>query len=175
LADKQRVDEFLRLYSRHYTHLQTFVLSLVPNWNDAEEILQESSSVLWAKFGQFEEGTNFLGWACRIARFEAYRHFRSQKREHTAFSESFADLVASETVQMAGELDRRREALAECVSKLRENERELLRLRYEQGYSGSETASQVGRSIHAVYKSMKIIRNKLYQCVQGKLGLETSL
>jgi len=174
LAEKKRVDEFLRLYSRHYTHLQAFVLSIVPNWNDAEEILQESSTVLWEKFDQFQQGTNFLGWACRIARFECYRHLRGRKREHLLFSESFANLVASETVHMADELDRRREALAQCVAKLKESERELLRLRYEKGYSGSETASRVGRSIHAIYKSMKIIRNKLYQCVQNQLGLETS-
>jgi len=175
LEDKQHVDEFLRLYSRHYTHLHAFVLSIVPSWNDAEEILQESSAVLWAKFGEFEKGTNFLGWACRIARFEAYRHLRSRKREQVMFSDSFADVVAGETVQMADELDRRHEALVHCVAKLKERDRELLHLRYEKGLSCSETASRVDRSIHAVYKSMKLIRSKLYECVQSKLGLETSL
>ena len=55
-----RVAEFLELYSTNYPRLQFFVTALLPTGNDASDVLQETSMVLWRKFDTFELGTQFL-------------------------------------------------------------------------------------------------------------------
>src|SRR3954471_22737634 len=67
---------FAALLARHHVALMGFVLSLVPSWSDAEDIVQEASALMWRKFGDFEPGTNFLAWACQIARFLVMNHIR---------------------------------------------------------------------------------------------------
>ena len=55
-----RVAEFLELYSTNYPRLQFYVTALLPTANDASDVLQETSMVLWRKFDTFELGTQFL-------------------------------------------------------------------------------------------------------------------
>ena len=50
-ADRQ--DEFVRLLAGHDRAIMLFILSLVPNWADAEEIRQETSVKLWQEFSKF--------------------------------------------------------------------------------------------------------------------------
>ena len=47
-----------------------YILSLVPNWADADEILQETNIRLWEEFEKFQPGTNFAAWAIRVAHFQ---------------------------------------------------------------------------------------------------------
>ena len=41
---------------------------------DAEDVLQEANLVLWRKFDQYQEGTNFFAWACQIIRYEVLKY-----------------------------------------------------------------------------------------------------
>ena len=81
-------------------------------------------------------------------------------------------MVADTAVEMSDELEARQRALALCVEKLSEGDREMLHLRYVEGAAGAEVANQVGRSVHAVYKSFKRIRHTLYDCVQSHVREE---
>jgi hypothetical protein len=58
--------------TRHERLVYGFMLSLVPNWADADEILQETNIRLWDEFEKFVPRTNFAAWAVRIARFSAH-------------------------------------------------------------------------------------------------------
>ena len=55
----ERVDAFVRLLGQNQRRLFLYVMSMVPNWNDAEEIIQETNLVLWREFARFQPGTNF--------------------------------------------------------------------------------------------------------------------
>jgi hypothetical protein len=54
--------EFLELYSHNYPRLQYYLMSLLPTADDAADVLQETSLVLWRKFAAYETGTNFFAW-----------------------------------------------------------------------------------------------------------------
>ena len=62
--------QFIRLMTRHERLVYGYILSLVPNWADADEILQETNIRLWEEFEKFEAGTNFAAWAVRVAHFQ---------------------------------------------------------------------------------------------------------
>src|SRR4051812_30687389 len=66
-APSERVDAFVQLLGQSQRRIFLFVMSMVPNWSDAEEIIQETNLLLWREFDKFQPGTNFAAWACRIA------------------------------------------------------------------------------------------------------------
>ena len=53
-------ERFTALLSRHHAPLMSFILSLRPNWADAEDLLQQTSVVLWRKFAEYRPGSSFL-------------------------------------------------------------------------------------------------------------------
>ena len=54
--------EFLRLFLQHQRRVYALILALLPNGPDADDILQETSAVLWQKFGEFERPV-LIAWA----------------------------------------------------------------------------------------------------------------
>ena len=63
--------EFVRLYTASSRRIYTYILTLLPNRTDAEDVFQDVSVLLWEKFPEFTPGTQFSAWACRIAYFKA--------------------------------------------------------------------------------------------------------
>ena len=57
----------MMLMTRHQRQIFSYIYILVPNRSDAEDLLQETSLVICEKFHEFEEGTDFVAWACQIA------------------------------------------------------------------------------------------------------------
>src|SRR5215216_2848989 len=69
-----------QLFVKHQLGLRAFILSLEPNFTDAEDLLQEVFLVITRKANDFEEGTNFFAWACTIARFKLLELLRDRAR-----------------------------------------------------------------------------------------------
>ncbi len=163
------VDQFMELYTAYESRLRGYVLSLVPKWSDAEEISQRCSFLLWKKFDQFEPGTNFYGWACQIARLEVKDFRKRAARERIIFSDEFIDTVADEAVEMNEEFPERSKALQKCIEQLPKNQRELLRLRYDERRSVVSVAKVVNKPIEGVYKALSRIRQALHFCIDSRL------
>src|SRR5262249_57400719 len=114
----ERVDEFVRLLGQNQRRLFLYVMNLVPNWTDAEEVIQEANLVLWREFGQFQPGTNFLAWACKVAFHQVLAWRKRKQRDRLEFSEAFLEAVAAEASAAADVLEERSTALAGCIAKL---------------------------------------------------------
>ncbi len=166
-----RADEFIQLFTANESSLRAYVLSLVPRWTDAEEIVQQCSVVLWKKFSQFRTGTNFFAWACQVARLEVKDYRRRQKRDRVVFSDEFIEAIADDALASQSELLVRLGALQHCVEKLSRDQRELLRLRYNDSGSIDSVAAAVNRSVDAVYKSLSRIRQALHDCINRTLAV----
>jgi RNA polymerase sigma-70 factor (ECF subfamily) len=163
-------EQFIELYTAHEVRLRGYVLSLVPRWSDAEDIVQKCSLILWKKFEQYEPGTNFFAWACQIVRFEVKAFARQMARERMVFNDEFLNLVAEETVESQQELQARIEALQKCVERLPRDHRELLRLRYDERRSVGSVAARVNRPVEGVYKALSRIRIALHTCIRRRLA-----
>jgi len=122
--------EFIQSFTRVQRSLFLYILSLVPRPVDAEEILQETNLIVWTKSQQFQPGTNFRAWACQIAYFEVLKYRERKQREKLTFNPDLMELIAAESLQQAELMDRRRQALADCLLKLRESDRALIQTRY---------------------------------------------
>jgi len=96
VVGRDRMAEFVELYSSHYPRLQFYIMAMLPTANDASDVLQETSLVLWRKFDTFQSGTNFFAWACKIARLQALKHRERQGRTGQLFELSVLEKLAAE-------------------------------------------------------------------------------
>ena len=166
-------EAFVRLFARHESMVLGFIITLVPSRDDALEILQEASVVAWRKFGEFQPGTNFLNWMCRIAELEV-RAFRSRrKRERLQFGDELLSQIVDVRMEENDQFADRRRALASCIEKLRDSDRKLIAERYTDERQAKRIASSLGQPADSIYKALKRIRLMLYDCVNRTLARES--
>jgi RNA polymerase sigma-70 factor (ECF subfamily) len=161
--------EFVQLFTHYQRRLFLYILSQIPNPIEAEEVQQETNVVIWSKFAQFRQGTNFLAWVSQIANFEVMKYRSRKKRDRMQFSDEFLETVSREALERSDELEDRQKALVECIEKLRPRDRELIQQRYAPGEKGKHLAEQIGRPANSVYQSLGRIRRSLMECIQRRL------
>lgn len=166
-------EEFVRLFTRHQRPLFLYLLSRVPNPVEAEEILQEANIIIWRKFAQFASGTNFLAWATQIAKYEVLKYHERHQRDKLKFSDHFVEQLAEEEGEDTTHWELRREALMNCLGKLRSKDRELIERRYSPGQNGLSLAEVLERPVNSIYQSLGRIRRTLLECIHRELNTET--
>jgi RNA polymerase sigma-70 factor (ECF subfamily) len=165
--------EFAELLRQAQTRLYGYIHSLVRDLNDADDLFQQTTLILWKKFAEFDRGRSFFSWACGVARLEVANFLRSRGRQRLYFSDDLnLLLVEAQEAMTDTEMDDRRDALAGCVAKLRERDRELLDECYGSASGIHEAADRRGRSPQSVYNSLRRIRRALFECVNRTLARE---
>lgn len=167
VPDRGKTGEFVGLFTRHSRRIFSYILTLVPNHADAEEIFQETSLTLWDKFGEYEQGTHFGAWACRIAYFKTLNFRSRQKHGPLTFSDEFVALVDTQMATSDDGLDASYRALADCYQKLDDGDRAMIDRRYAPGATTAKIADAVGRSTQWVYRNLARIHQRLFDCVTG--------
>ena len=168
-AEMEKRKRLVSLLTRNQQQLLRYIHTLVPRLMDAEDILQETSQVICEKFDTFQEGTDFMAWACEIAwwRVRAARSAFARSRI-SCFSDEVLELLAETAAELHGELDLRQEALDGCLQKLQTRDRELIEARYQQGATVASAAQRNGRTLEAAYKALARIRRALQECVSQR-------
>ena len=164
--------DFVERFTRHEADLRRFVRSMMPSWHDADEVMQQVALVAWRKFDQFDQSTEFIKWACVIARFECLAYRRKMARDRLVFNEELMGLMAEE----AGEEEERRQlenaALEGCLQKLSEQQRTFVLLAYTPGCSTKEMAEQAGVKPGTFYMRLNRIRKGLQDCIRQNITQE---
>jgi RNA polymerase sigma-70 factor, ECF subfamily len=163
-------DEFVRLLIANQPRIYAYIVSLLPNWADADEVFQETGIVLWSKRGEFQSGTNFLAWACQIALNKVFNLRKRQARSRLIFDDGFLNAVSDQRLAGGERIEMRSVALKGCIEKLKPRDRELLERWYQKRGTTKTLAEQLGRPIDTIYKAMKRIRRALFHCVSDNLG-----
>jgi RNA polymerase sigma-70 factor (ECF subfamily) len=164
-------EEFLRLYSVNQRQIYSFIGTFFRDAADIDEVLQETSIVLWSKFTEFHADGDFLRWAFGIARLEVLRQLRIRNKRGTPFDARLVDLLAEERYRQLDHLDHRRDALKHCLEKLSHRDRMLVDDCYRPGALIKDVAARLQRPANAVYQSLARIRRTLYECIDRTLSV----
>lgn len=167
-----RVDEFMKLYAQHQRRLYLYLLSLVHNVTDADDLLQETNYILWAKFDEFRSGSNFGAWACRIAYLEVLKFRDGRNQGELSLSPEFLERIREKTEQFSNVFEDRTDAFYECLAQLEEPDRTLITHRYSPGASVKALAAMLRRPVRSISKSLVRIRKTLLQCIDRRLRQE---
>jgi RNA polymerase sigma-70 factor (ECF subfamily) len=140
------------------------------NRDDADEVFQTTSIVLYQKYAHFEPiSASFYTWACRVAYLEVL-HFRRIKRGDSLLTERALELLRDEVLRRSDELQQREEALVECLKKLSDPDRALIAERYYNNVAPKQIAERLGRSTYAIYRSLTRVHATLRRCVNRALA-----
>jgi RNA polymerase sigma-70 factor (ECF subfamily) len=171
---KPREVEFAANVRQVQTRLYGYIHSLVRDLNDTDDLFQQTALILWKKFDEFDRARSFFSWACGIARLEVTNFLRTRARRRLYFSDDLNLLLIEAQEEMtSAEMDDRRDALAKCVAKLRDRDRELLLECYQDAGKVNDVAGRRGRSPQSVFNSLRRIRRALYGCIARTLSQES--
>jgi RNA polymerase sigma-70 factor, ECF subfamily len=157
-------DEFLRHYVKAQASLRSYLFSLLRRADDAEDVFQEVSLVLWNQFSEYDPAYPFLNWAFGIARNQAARWRRGRARTRPWLPPEVEEKLAATQAELEDELAGRRGSLRYCVEKLGAHARDILKLRYEELWSLQRIAEARRMSLNAVNKALGKIRKFLSDC-----------
>ena len=169
-GNPNRYDEFVDLFSSHARRIYGYVYTMVPRWADADNVFQETSRVLWQKFGEYQSGTNFFAWARQVAHYQVLFFRQQQHRSRLTFTDAFLDAVAVAAAENAERLEVEQRALAECMEKLKARERNIILSRFAPAATTKSVAARLGMTTGAVYKSLGRIQATLLKCIEETIN-----
>ncbi len=162
--------EFVRLLALHERQLSGYVHIMVPMWQDAEDILQNTKLRLWEQFDSFRRDADFGAWAIAIANCMIQTHRTNCRRQRVCFNDQLLEKISQYIPTASSALqDDRANALADCVKTLNEAGRRLLHLFCSGQRKIKDIAREMGQSPAATYTSLFRIRKSLFECVQRRL------
>lgn len=171
-SQNDRHEQFVALFVRHEAAIHSFVLTLLPDVADAEEVVQQASLTMWRRFDQFTPGTSFRNWAFQVAKYTAMNYLTKARRDRHRFGAELLDMLADRAAERSEQLELQRRALAYCVEQLPEEDRKVLAGCYAESATIRAFAESLGRTSNSVYKHLNRLRAGLLKCVQARLGLE---
>ena len=158
----------MRLLNEAHGLLLRYVMTLLGNRHDAEDVLQRASLVMWRRFGSFEPGTDFIAWATTVAFYEVRNFQRVTGRCRLEFDDELMEILAAERVQQVRQWCARTEALEHCVKKLDNASRALVEAVYTDGTQAIRCRAQ-GRDVLCTQEPVQLrpILARHSQCEAG--------
>ncbi len=170
LEDAERAQRFFELFMTSHKQIYAFILMMVHNRNDADDVMQETAVLLWTKFDKFVPGGRFAAWGIGVARNCVMKFRDKHKKGRLQFGEPIYDLMDSRASNFENPDNGYIDALEGCTGKLKECDRKIVSMRYKNGISVKEIASILGRSVNGLYKSMARIHTVLEMCIKRNIS-----
>jgi RNA polymerase sigma-70 factor (ECF subfamily) len=167
--DPELYEQFLKLFTREQFRIVAWIRALIRDPVASSDVFQETSLELWRSFPEFRPDADFLRWSLGVARHQVLKYWRKAKRDRLAFSDDLIHQLAVEAISLSDELAPRQAALEDCVKQLSDRQRDLIHRFYGENQAATVIAAAWQRSVHAVYKSLKVMRRSLLECVEAKL------
>ena len=150
LADKQRLDrDFTELYRAHLRDVYSYAYYRIGNHHDAEDITEQTFVQAYRHFDRAQRESNgrpLRPWLIRIAHNLAANYYRDRSRRPQTNLDDAAILSAPlDTERVVEEREEVKEVL-EGVSKLPDDRREALIMRFALDMDNREIARALGRS-----------------------------
>lgn len=141
----------------------SYILSLVKDFTDAEDILQKVALAVVNKFETYDPQYSFQGWAFGIARNQTRTFQRGLYKDKHVFSDEMVDLLGETYEEMETELSQYSEKLMQCVQKVEGRAKTVLSMRYQDEQKTGAIAKQLGLSPGNV----SVILNRAHQFLKN--------
>lgn len=133
--------------------LKQFILLRARDFNDAEEIFQETLISAYQSLPSFIGRSTFFVWLCGIAKHEISDFYRKKKIKALLFSRlPFLENLVDQALGPAEEMieEELKKKVRRVLRSLTEGYRQVLRLKYIDGHSVTQIAGQLGLTLKAV-------------------------
>jgi len=153
---------FQTLYQRHRDRILSFLIGIVGNRAQAEEVMNEVFLAAWRSADRFEGRAQPLTWLMSIARNQAISLLRKQREVTGIFDEVTYNLADSaDGPHQHAEKSDDADILRRCIDKLSPAHKAIVNLVYYQDCSVSEAAQILSVPQNTVKTRMFYARKKL--------------
>jgi len=143
------------------------LLAGIGSFHDAEDVLQEVAVAVAKNYGSYDRSRPFVAWALGITRNHMLMYFRQYHRSRLVFNDQLMSTISQQIETLAeNPAEQRREALHSCIGQLEDRQRRLIDMRYSKGFSVTQIAESLGKSVAAVKGSLHRVRKSLERCVK---------
>ena len=141
--------------------------------DDAEDVAQETLAALWERCAMLDEGRNVEALAIRVAKSCCVDMVRKRKLNVMRIDDVVMPREAA--VQPSPHEDaegkERERAIKEAVEGLSRRERQLFKMRQEEGLSAEEIAQLTGIEKRSVLSIVSMVRKKVYNEIIRRINL----
>ncbi len=170
--DAKKHQQFAQRLVRNQNKVFRYVVSMVVNRADAEEIFQQTCLTLWENWEQYDPALDFLPWACGFAYNHIRNHRRKMENRQVLLDRDVVEQLQQRALGRQPSLDDRRAALLACLEELPEEQRTSIESYYERRQTVEQIAEQRSATPNAIYKMLRRIRTALFQCITRRLAAE---
>jgi RNA polymerase sigma-70 factor (ECF subfamily) len=143
-------EAFAQLYDRHVVRIYRHIYYMVNDSNIAEDLTAQTFLKAWEAIDRYKErGAPIVAWLLRISHNLTVSYLRS-KRDHSELDETFLDQKMTRNPEEALEQASDEKSMREAVLKLRDEQRQVIMLRFVEEMDYREVADIIGKSVPAV-------------------------
>jgi RNA polymerase sigma-70 factor, ECF subfamily len=149
------------LFARHHVRVYRFVLRLVRNEANAEDLISEVFLDVWRQAGRFEGRSSVSTWLLSIARFKALSSLR--KKTDAELDEEVAESIEDDgdSPEVTIQKKDKASAIRECLNHLSTEHREIVDLVYYHEKSVEEASQILGIPENTVKTRLFYARKRL--------------
>jgi RNA polymerase sigma-70 factor (ECF subfamily) len=158
---------FAELYDRHVVRVYRHIYYLVNDGREAEDLTAQTFLKAWEAIDRYKErGAPFVAWLLRIGHNLTVSHLRA-KRDHSALDEGFIDQKQNRNPEEALEISSEQTSVREALLGLRDEQRQVIMLRFVEELDYREVAAMIGKSVPAVRVIQHRALGNLRKLMQG--------
>ena len=169
---------FRQLYKAFSRSVFAYVLNMLNNHAQAEEVVSDTLYEVWRHPDRFRGDSKFSTWLIGIARRKALMVYRARRPDEVHSDlDDIAEITASDTPDAYAEMAarQRRDGVQHCMGKLSDEHRECLHLVFYEGMGLAEVAEVQNCPEGTVKTRLFHARQKIKKCLQALLRSEGSV
>jgi RNA polymerase sigma-70 factor, ECF subfamily len=165
--DQHDSEQLARLWTESQPVVGAYILSLLPDFHQAEDVLQQTAVLLVREFEKYDQARPFLPWAMGVARNLALKSRRDVVRrgEHL-LGQQLIDQVEAAFIEHVDTWASVRKVLRGCLHRQPEKVLELLRWRYAYDLRPADVAVKMGVTSATVRVMLHRAREVLRRCIK---------
>jgi RNA polymerase sigma-70 factor (ECF subfamily) len=162
------MQEFQEQISNNSTGLLSFIRSFTKNNIHTDDIFQKVCLTIWRRYNDFDKSTEFMLWACTIAKYEIKNYHRAINRCPVRFdSDMYEEVIKFRKTEEQTE-NEMHEKLNNALKTLDKQTRELLISVYINNEEIKDLAERDGKSSQTYYNKLNLAKKKLKAILNDK-------
>lgn len=169
-SDAEFHSEFSRVLKATHGEVRAYLASVGVPLDCVDDLAQEVFLAWHRAPQQRPVEVEAVRWLKGIARRMAMNFFRSSKRMENRRLSVVAELLATESLDLAMPTDETAElALEQCLGELAEKNRAVLKLRYEEDLPSNVIGARLDMTAEAVRILLMRLRSALRECISKRM------
>lgn len=160
-------DAFGELYDRHVVRVYRHIYYMVGNAAEAEDLTAQTFLRAWEAIERYQvRGAPFVSWLLRIAHNMGVSYLRS-KRDSSELHDGIVDTKERRDPEWSYQQTAEEELVREAILKLREEQRQVIILRFIEDLDYKEVAEIIGKSVAAI----RVIQHRALNSLRKQMKL----